>query len=271
MKNLTKIAASFALALVLGASAFGQATASNLLLTATSLASAVATNSTTTFTLASSTGVVAGSTIVYVDDGTGGNGEAVFVNSVGSGGQISVTRGYNGSITSHHLAGAVVLFGPAGSGGFVSTDPSGACTASASWTPTVNILGGSNGQKGGNQWICSSVTNSWVPGYFNTQRPAGVTTLVASVAGATNPSGPLFHVNGTNAITAWGSSTSAGLGAGGGSATQPYGAPFCVIPDAAFTWTATNNIAVAGTAVANLEICFTFDGTNKKYVQLQSK
>ncbi len=207
--------------------------------------------------------------MLWIDDGNGGNGEAVFVNSVGSGGQVGVTRGYNGTQASQHLSGSVVLAGAPQA--FVSTDPSGACTAANAYTPTVNILGGSNGQKGGNQWICSSISASWVPGYFNTQRPAGVTTLVASVAGATNPSGPLFHVNGTNAITAWGSTTSAGLGAGGGSATQPYGAPFCVIPDAAFTWTATNNIATAGTAVANLVICFTFDGTAKKYVQQQSK
>lgn len=255
--------------LALVACSFGQATATNYLLSTTSLAAAVKTTSTTTMTLASSTGVVATSTVLYIDDGTGGNGEAVFVNAVGSGGQVSVTRGYNGSQANLHLSGSVVIFGNPFA--FVATDPSGSCTASSAYTPTINILGGSNGQKGGNQWICSSVTNSWVPGYFNTQRPAGVTTLVASVAGATNPTGPLFHVNGTNAITAWGSSTSAGLGAGGGSATQPYGAPFCTIPDAAWTWTATNNIATSGTAVANLLICWVFDETNKKYVSIQSK
>ena len=263
MKNLKNLLILSGL-LLAATMSLAQATAANLLLTATSLSAAVTSNSTTSFTLASSTGVVAASTVLYVDDGTGGNGEAVFVNAVGSGGQVSVTRGYNGAQTNHHLAGAVVLFGPANA--FVATDPSGSCTASASFTPTVNILGGSNGQKGGNQWICSSITNSWVPGYFNTQRPAGVTTAVASAAGAVNPSGPLFHVTGTAAITAWGSSTTAGLGAGGGSATQSYGAPFCVIPDGAFTTTATNNIAKASTAVVNRPLCFTFDATNKLYV-----
>jgi hypothetical protein len=266
---MKKTLAVLSLVLALSFAAFGQATASNLLLTATSLSAAVTDTSKTTFTLASSTGVTANSTVLWVEDGPGGNGEAVFVNSVGSGGQVVVQRGYGGSLADLHLSGSVVLIGAPAA--FVSRDPSGSCTAASSYTPTVNIVGGADGLKGGNQWICSSITSSWVPGYFNTQRPAGVTTLVASVAGATNPSGPLFHVNGTNAITAWGSSTSAGLGAGGGSATQPYGAPFCVIPDAAFTWTATNNIAVAGTAVANLVVCFTFDGTNKKYVQQQSK
>lgn len=257
------------LALLTANLAFGQATASNLLLTATSLKAAVTTTSTTVITLASSTGVTATSTVLWIEDGPGGNGEAVFVNSVGSGGQVGVTRGYGGSLAGQHLSGSVVLIGapPA----FVSRDPSGSCIAANAYTPTVNITGGANGLKGGNQWICSSITASWVPGYFNTRAPAGVTTLVASVAGATNPTGPLFHVSGTNAITAWGSSTTAGLGAGGGSATQPYGAPFCTIPDAAWTWTATNNIATSGTAVANLLICWVFDGTNKKYVSIQSK
>jgi hypothetical protein len=53
---------------------------------------------------------------------------------------------------------------------------------------------------------------------------------------------------------------------GGGSATQPYGAPFCTIPDATWVTTATNNIALASTAVVNKKLCFTFDGTNKKYI-----
>lgn len=263
-KSLKYLISIFALA----GMSFGQATATNLILTATKLSAAVTSTSSTVFTVASATGIAANTTVLWVDDGNGGNGEAVFVNAV-SGTQISVTRGYQGSHAGLHLSGSVVLAGapPA----FVSKDPSGSCTAASAYTPTINILGGPNGQKGGNQWICSSITASWVPGFFNTQRPPNVTTAVASVAGATDPSGPLFHVTGTNAITAWGSTTSAGLGDGGGSATQPYGAPFCVIPDAAFTYTATNNIAVAGTAVANLMICFTFDGTNKKYVVNQSK
>lgn len=265
MKKLTLV---LSIVLALSMAAFGQATATNLLLTATSLSAAL-TQSSTTLRVASATGITANSTVLWIDDGPGGNSEAVFVNAV-SGTTISITRGYNGSQAGAHLSGSVVLAGapPA----FVSRDPSGACTASAAYTPTVNILGGgANGGKGGAQWICSSISNSWVPGFFNSSRAPGVTTLVASTAGAIQPSGPLFHVNGTSAITAFGTSTSAGLGAGGGSATQPYGAPFCMIPDAAFTVTATNNVAVAATAVANLMMCWTFDGTQKKYVLNQSK
>jgi hypothetical protein len=260
---MKKTLSILSLVLALSFSAFGQATASGLLLTTTSLSAAVKSTNTTIMTVASATGITAGNTVLFIEDGPGGNSEAVFVNAV-SGTQVSVTRGYNGTVANQHLTGSVVLAGAPSA--FVTSDQSGACTAANAYTPTVNILGGSNGQKGGAQWICSSITNSWVPGYFNDLKNPAVTTAVASVAGATNPSGPLFHVTGTNAITAWGSSTSAGLGAGGGSATQSYGSNFCIIPDAIFTVTQTNNIALASTAVVNKLLCYVFDGTNKKYI-----
>ncbi len=259
---MKKTLSILSLVLALSFSAFGQATATGLLLTATSLSAAV-TQSSTTLRVASATGITANNTLLYIEDGPGGNPEAVFVNAV-NGTAISVTRGYEGTQTNPHLSGSVILAGPPAA--FVSTDPSGSCTAANSYTPTINILGGANGTKGGAQWICSSITASWVPGYFNDVKNPAVTTAVASVAGATNPTGQLFHITGTNAITAWGSSTTAGLGAGGGSATQPYGSNFCVIPDAAFTTTATNNIALASTGVINKLLCYVFDGTNKKYV-----
>src|ERR1019366_2742861 len=112
-----------------------QATATNLLLTATSLSAAV-TQSTTVFPVASATGITATNTLLYIEDGTGGNPEAVFVNAV-NGTQISVTRGYNGTQARAHLSGSVVLAGPPYY--FVAVDPSGSCTASSSVTPTVNI------------------------------------------------------------------------------------------------------------------------------------
>lgn len=230
---------------------------SSVTLTYTTLSAAVTTTSQTTFTVASATGITANNTLLYVEDGNGGNPEAVFVNSV-SGTQIGVTRGYNGTLANTHLSGSVVLAGPPTN--FFYVDPSGSCTAASSVTPYVNIITG-------RQWICSSVSGTYVPGWFNGLKTPGVTTAVASVAGATNPSGPLFHVTGANAITAWGATTTSGLNSGGGgSATSPYGASFCIIPDAAFTTTATNNIALASTAVINKILCYTFDGTNKKYV-----
>jgi hypothetical protein len=246
--------------LLLAASlSFGQTT-----LTQTTLSSAIASTSTTTLVVASATGITAGNTLLYIADGTSYNGEAVFVNSVTST-TIGVTRGYNGTKASRHISGALVFVGPPNA--FYNVDPSGeamvaagtaACTNEA-YTPHINILTG-------HQWLCSTVTNSWVPGFFNSSAPPGVTAAVASAAGATLPSGPLFHVTGTNAITAWGSSTTVfGTGAGG-SHTDTVGAPFCVIPDGIFTTTATNNIALASTAVVNKLLCYTFDQTNKKYV-----
>src|ERR1051326_1455013 len=256
MKKLISI---LSLVLAFSLAAFGQSTNTNLIVTATKLSAAM-NNSQNSLRVASATGITANTTILFIQDGNGGNSEAVFVNSV-SGTTIGVTRGYNGTQTYAHLSGAAVLVGPAGNGPFVNADPSGSCTAASSWTPTINIF------NGGRQWICSSISSEWVPGFFNTGRPAGVTTAVASVAGATNPTGPLFHITGTNAIAAWGSSTSVGpgTGQGGGASTQPDGAPFCVIPDAAYTTTATNNIGKATTAVAGRTQCWTFDGTTKTY------
>jgi hypothetical protein len=233
-------------------------------LTQTLLSAAVSNSSTTTVRLTSATGVTANNTILFVEDGTGGAGEAMFVNSV-SGTAIGVTRGYNGTPAKPHINGTLVLIGPPNA--FLSTDPTGACTNGQGvfqFSPAINL-------KTGNQWLCSTISGQAVPGFFNNLVPTSVTTAVASVAGATAPSGPLFHVTGTNAITAWGSSTTVGAVGQGGGSSQPIGAPFCTIPDAAFTTTATNNIATAVTAVANLMICWTFDATNKKYIALQSK
>lgn len=254
-KTLSILSVLSVLALLLCLPAFGQTA-----MTTTTLSAAVSSTSTTTIRVASATGITAGSTMLYIEDGTGGAsaGEALFVNSV-NGTAIGVTRGYYGTYANTHISGALVFVGPPNA--FNVIDPTGACTAANTpFTPYLNV-------KTGNQWLCSTITNSWVPGWFNTSAVPGVTAAVASVAGATNPSGPLFHVTGALAITAWGSSTSSGLSAGGGgSATNVIGAPFCIIPDGAFTTTATNNIALASTAVVNKILCYTFDQTNKKYV-----
>jgi hypothetical protein len=230
-------------------------------LTFTSFSAAGADSKTTSVVVASATGITAGTSVLFVEDGTGGSsigsGELLAVTSV-SGTTIGVQRGSGGSIANPHISGALVIVGPPNA--FVAIEPSGACTASKTlYTPMVNY-------KTGNQWLCSTVTNSWVPGFFNTSAASGVTAAVASVAGATNPSGPLFHITGTNAITAFGSSTTVGVAGGGGSKTDVAGASFCIIPDAIFTTTATNNIALASTAVVNKLLCYVFDQTNKKYV-----
>lgn len=266
MKNFKIALATLGLLLVASFAAQGQ-TALNV----TTLSNAI-TSSQQTITVASATGISAPAPVtgnvygpqtgsmLFIEDGTSGTlgtTEAVLVTGV-NGTNISVARGTYSTLGAPHIAGALVFVGRPDQ--FYTLDPTGSCTSTATLvTPYINI-------RNGNQWLCSTITGSWMPGYFNTAAAAGATTAVASVAGATNPSGPLFHITGALAITAWGSSTTAGLGSGGGSATSTIGAPFCVIPDGAYTTTATNNIAVASTAVVNKVQCWTFDQTNKKYV-----
>jgi hypothetical protein len=242
-----RIVVLFSLVLAVALSSFGQS-ATNVL-TSTTLAAAVTTTSQTSWKLASLTGVVATSTVLYVEDGTGGNPEAVFVNVVNTASNtVSVTRGYSGTIASPHISGAVVLYGPASSPGFVSVDPSGACVAASSTTPTINILKG-------NQWICSTILGRWVPGWNNSTKEPGATTAVASVAGQVTPTGPLFHITGALAITGF---------------VLPLGFSdgcFTAIADGAYTWTAANNIAVAsaGGQVVGATNTFCYDRNTAKY------
>ena len=247
MKNLRILSSILLAVFVALAPAYAQTA-----LTQTSLSAAISSSSATSLKVASATGITAGQTVLYIEDGTGAVGEAVFVNSV-SGTTIGVTRGYYG-LAAPHISGALVLVGPPNA--FLTVDPSGSCTPGtglAAYTPAINL-------KTGNQWLCSSITNSWVPGFFNDSVSAGTSAAVASAATMT-PSGPLFHVTGTTAITTIGSAV--GMG---GSATSVVGAPFCIIPDALGSATAGNNIALGTTFVVNKLLCYTFDQTNKKYV-----
>lgn len=252
----------FILAFGLG---FALAADAQTAMTTTYLSSAITNAGAQTIAVGSTTGISVGNDVL-IEDGSvssamNGATEVVEVEAVPTSTTLYVRRGALSTVGATHAKGVVLIAGPPQA--FGAIEPTGSCTVGAglaAYTPYVNT-------KTGNQWLCSSITNTWVPGFFNVDGQASVTTAVASVAGATNPSGPLFHVTGTNAITAWGTSTTAGLGAGGGSnSNNTIGANFCVIPDAAFTTTATNNIAVASTAVANKILCFAWDATNKKYV-----
>lgn len=166
---------------------------------------------------------------------------------------VQVLRGYMGTPATPHASGATVLYGPINTLGaniFFQSDPSGACTAAATpSTPYVNV---SNGL----QWLCSSVTGTWVPGFGNpgaSQTPILPTAAVASAAGLIVPSGPLFHITGTQAITGF---------------TIPVGflgGQICVIPDAAFTTTNATNIAIASTGVISKQLCWNFDSATAKF------
>lgn len=190
---------------------------------------------------------------IYIDRELG------YVQSINSSAKtVCVLRGMGGTLASSHASGTMVLAGSPNA--FIDYDPAGYCGTSTppnfmspyQFTPWVN-------QRTSMQWLCSTVTKTWVPGFNNTSVPAVVTTAVASVAGATLPSGPLFHVTGTNVITSWTVPV-------GCNATAAGGCSFTVIPDAVFTWTAAGNIALAGSAVVNKALTFTWDATNSKWV-----
>jgi hypothetical protein len=200
----------------------------------------IAVASTTGITVAQNTTA----TVIYVDR------ELMTVLAVGPGaGELTVARGASGTPAAGHASGAMVLAGNPIY--FIDHDPQGS-TDNALVSPLVNI---SNGL----QWLLSSITKTWVPGFGNYSEPPIVTAAVASAAGVILPSGPLFHVTGALAVT--GFTTPVGC-----DATAVGGAQFITIPDGTFTWTAAGNIAVLGTAVVNRAITWTWDATNSKWV-----
>jgi len=228
----------------------------------------------TTVSLASATGITqafngAPVTFVYVDQEL----EAIQTLATGQTTIFNVLRAQSGTKASAHKSGTMVLVqtlspqfgGQSGSGGFQQADPpsGGSCLSTAVLaTPWVNIITAE-------QWLCSSITGTWVPGWQNRLIPgfAKVTAAVASAAGAILPSGPLFHVTGTAAIT--GFTIPVGF-----NATALGGGCFTVIPDAVFTYTAAGNIGLASTGlnagtavvVVNQPITFCWDATNSKFL-----
>lgn len=178
---------------------------------------------------------------------------------------LTVVRGVNGTVAVPHPSGDMVLFGPARF--FYVNDPGGiptapgsisgvACTqANVVVSPWVNVRTGA-------QWLCSSVTGTWVPGWNNMgQDNLAATATVASVAGTTTPSGPLFTVTGTNAIVNWGIPL-------GFNATASGGGCFTAIPTGIWTWTAAGNITTAGTVTAgnSVPVTFCWNAVTSKWV-----
>lgn len=221
----------------------GLASQAQTSLTQTSLSTAVTNTFVTSVRVASATGITANQTMLYID------GEALWPTAV-SGTTISVMRGYNGTISSGHISGAMVLIGPPQA--FAVVDPFGSCTNGQGvfqFSPVVNI-------RNGNQWLCSTVTGKVIPGWGNISDPPQVSTAVASAAGLVTPSGPMFHITGALAIT--GFNIPVGF-------DPKVGATICAIPDAAFTTTAANNIALASTGVISKTLCWTYDGNTAKF------
>lgn len=182
-----------------------------------------------------------------------------------SGSTLQVIRGYNSTVATSHASGSMVLYGKAL--WFYNYDPgtvlsqggpgvSGgtACTVASQFAfPWLNVRNGA-------MWGCSPTTLTYVPWFSNALSPLNSADYgtVASVAGATAVQGPFFRVSGTNAITSWTlpvgfNNTATGAGS------------FCVYPTAAFTTTATNNIASATTAVIGKTLCFTWNASTSKF------
>lgn len=188
--------------------------------------------------------------IIYVDR------EAMAVVSV-SGTSLQVLRGWNGTLASAHASGQMVLYGrapwfyvtdpgvPSNGGLGVSHLP---CTSTTVYvTPWLNI-------KSGAQWLCSSVSSTYEPGWNNSlaDSHSGDFGTSAAATGAQTIPGPFFRLSGTNAITIFTIPV-------GFNATAVGSGSFCVYPTGAFTTTATSNIASATTAVAGKTLCFTWN------------
>lgn len=240
MKTLSAFRAASLIAALTGCAAFGQQNT----LTQTSLSAASAAGS-PTIVVASATNIAVTSAtsngaMLYIVDPGERTGQLVKVTSV-TGTTIGVRS------IGNHVSGAMVLVGQPQ--WFNVTDPSGSCvTANTYVTPWLNT-------NNGNQWLCSTVTLSWVPGWNNTTAPAGATLAVASTAGTITPTGPLFTVSGTSAITGFVSPV--GFNKSGG---------FCMIPTGTFTWTTGDaSIGLAGTAVVGKVLCFTYDQASGKW------
>lgn len=232
----------------------------------TTTLSAALTRRSGTMAVASATNITAPvanvSQRAYIIGPGGGPGELIQIVGV-NGTQIQISR--LDKYRAHWPSGSLIVLGPApvsgnGVGGqilvpmFETVDPYGAnASANAAtagsilFTPWINV-------ETGRMFIWSDVLSCWVPGW-NHPGPFAVTDAVASANGQVTPSGPLFHITGALAITGFLTPEA-----------FPFLGSFTVIPDGTFTWTNANNIALAGTAVVNKALTFTWDGTNSKWV-----
>ena len=135
--------------------------------------------------------------------------------------------------------------------GFFEYDPNGDTSVTGAYPGTPGNLPWIN-VTNGNQWL-RGINGQWVPGWNNPSSISGVTAAVASAAGAILPSGRLFHVTGTAAVT------------GFTIPTGMAGGEFTIIPDGAFTWTTAGNIGLAGTAVVSRALTFRWESALLKF------
>jgi hypothetical protein len=239
MNTMKKAFACFALALALsGVTALQAQTA----LTQTTASVAIGLTD-QVINVASATGITTAGSLMIFDYGTMA-GEFVSRVVAVNGTAITVRRDQNPVA---HALGAVVVIAPTRAA-FVNTDRNGACTAAnTGYTPLVNV-------NTGVQTLCSSVTGTYVRG-FSSGFELGATAAVASAAGSITPSGPLFHVTGTAAITG----LTLPVGFHGGTVTAIF--------DGAATWTAAGNISNASleAMTAGCRVTFTYEVGQAKW------
>lgn len=230
-------------------------------LTQTTLSAAIGQGA-TSFAIASATNVTTQNntnyTDIYIDRELM---QVVAVNST----TVSVLRGVSGTQASAHASGAMVLSGrPAA---FINYDPEGYCniapttpsgaTVTVPAQPTINTRTGA-------QWLCSSITHTWSPGFSNPLVPA-LSTVTVAVASATTilPSGPLFHLTGTTPVTTITTPT-------GCNATAVGGCTFTVIADTGtssmFGTGGNLEIGAAITTLTGNQYVFVWDATNSQWV-----
>ncbi len=190
--------------------------------------------------------------------------------TVGSSCNLTVFRGYLGTQASPHPSGDMVLYGPnyavtialGGNpvpNGFFTQDPAAGSTCTAAGTPTrpwVNVLTGA-------QWLCSTISNSWVPGFVNPLSAASDVPNTAVASAATIlPSGPLFHLTGTTPVTTI--TTPVGC-----DATAVGGCSFAVIVDtgtaAQFATGGNLEIGAAITTLTGKVYTFVWDTAQSKW------
>lgn len=246
MKNMIKI---FALTLAIVTLSYGQTA-----ITKTTISAAMTVGQ-STIVLASATGVSvqagAGNEIItglYVDR------EFLRVVALVSGTTYSVQRGQGSSRQTAHASGAVVWIGPLRNGPFIpgaipeTSEVSGGCTqANESYTARIYIVSG-------NRYTCMGIAPAGQWALVSSPHRPVLGAVVASPAGLLTPSGTVFHISGTNAIT--------------GFVLPPgWGSGMCltIIPDAAFTTTNATNVAIASTGVTSKAMFQCWDDTTTKW------
>lgn len=244
---MTRFLKSLALIAFAGVSAFAQVntlsetTTSTAVLATDSVLNVGSTSAMNAYSL--SAGVPASE--LYVIAPGQSRGEVMTVASIVSSTQVKVNRRGQAGVRQPVPAGSVVLVG--NPNWFYDYDPSGSCTSGTVFvSPWVDT-------KNGFQWICSSVTGTWVPGFNNPNGDAFAPTAAVASASTITPSGPLFHVTGTTAIT--------GI-------TLPVGfvsGSITIIPDGTFTTTTATNIALGSTAVVSKPLTLTYDPATAKF------